>query len=130
MLLDSGTYQKVDGLLRNQWSASSGIGGRFAPELVVDFPQIMQFHAFYMKSSSCKSNPDNINITQQISLKSGQHVNFISRDSNDGFINRIACSHVDKLPPFEGQIGIDIDYLVITINEWGPFNGVVFHLDL
>lgn len=85
---------------------------------------------FYMKSSSCKSNPDNINITQQISLKSGQHVNFISRDSNDGFIDRIACSQVDKLPPFEGQIGIDIDYLVITINEWGPFNGVVFHLDL
>jgi hypothetical protein len=42
LLLDSGTYQKVDGLFRNQWSASSGIGGRHVPELVVDFPRIMQ----------------------------------------------------------------------------------------
>jgi hypothetical protein len=41
LLLDSGSYQKVDGLLRNWWSASSGIGGRFAPEFVVVFPRIM-----------------------------------------------------------------------------------------
>lgn len=73
---------------------------------------------FFMGSSSCKSNPDNINITQQISLKLGESVNFINRTSNDGFIERIACSAVNKYPPFEGQIDIDIDYLVITINEW------------
>jgi hypothetical protein len=42
LLLDSGLYQKVDALRRNQWSASAGIGGRLAPELVVGFPRIMQ----------------------------------------------------------------------------------------
>jgi hypothetical protein len=41
LLLDSGLYQKVDALRRNQWSASAGIGGRLAPELVVGFPRIM-----------------------------------------------------------------------------------------
>ena len=85
---------------------------------------------FYMASSSCKSNPDNINITQQISLKSGESVNIINKDSNFGFIERVACEHVDKYPPFEGQIDLNADYLVITLNEWGPFNGVVFHLAL
>jgi hypothetical protein len=34
----------VDALRRNQWSASAGIGGRLAPELVVGFPRIMQAH--------------------------------------------------------------------------------------
>ena len=87
-------------------------------------------YPFDMESSSCKSNPDNIHITQQISLNAGRSVNIINRTSNDGFINRIACSHVDKYPPFKGQIGMNINYLVITINDWGPFTGVVFHLDL
>jgi hypothetical protein len=51
LLLDSGLYQKVDALRRNQWSASARIGGRLAPELVVGFPRIMQMWEYLLNEN-------------------------------------------------------------------------------
>ena len=38
----------MDGLLRNQWTVSFGISGRFAPESVDGFPRIMQIQSLYV----------------------------------------------------------------------------------
>jgi hypothetical protein len=38
--IDSAHPQKVDGMLRNQWTTYSGFGGRLAPESVVAFDRI------------------------------------------------------------------------------------------
>jgi hypothetical protein len=54
----SGHSQKVDDLLQNQWTVSSGIDGRHVPELVVDFPRIMQ-----------SSSPESFLIYKNTSLK-------------------------------------------------------------
>ncbi len=38
---DSGTAQKVDDMLRNQWTICFGFSGRHAPDLVDDMLRIM-----------------------------------------------------------------------------------------
>ncbi len=38
---DSGTVQKVDDMLRNQWILCFGFSGRHVPDLMDDFPRIM-----------------------------------------------------------------------------------------
>jgi len=40
--IDSAHPQKVDGMLRNQWTTCSGFGGRLAPVSVVAFDRITQ----------------------------------------------------------------------------------------
>jgi hypothetical protein len=37
---DSGNRQKVDGMRRNHWPTSSGLGGRHAPDSVATFGRI------------------------------------------------------------------------------------------
>jgi hypothetical protein len=69
------------------------------------------------------SCPDHFNITHQFSLGGGDSTKLYSLDYS-------RCSSSTRLSTFEGRISPAASYLVINVDEWGPFNGVVFHLDL
>ena len=70
-----------------------------------------------------KDCPDHFNITQQMSLKPGEGKKIDSYSSS-------FCHSSRYLSYFEGRISLNASYLVITIDDWGPFSGVVFHMDL
>ena len=80
---------------------------------------------FDMVSTDCQRRGDEINITQQLSLNSNgtETIKSVKWHQNP-------CVTPRYIPPFEGRIDINVDYLVITINDWGPFSDVVFHMDM
>lgn len=80
-------------------------------------------YPYYLRTNGCRNNPDTINLTHQMSI-SGEDSVEIDSYSWDG------CTEADNIPPFEGRIPIDAEYLIVTIDNWGPFNGIEFHLDL
>ena len=49
---DSGAVQKVDGMLRNPWILCSGFSGRHVPDLLDDFPRIMQLVSFWSTNTN------------------------------------------------------------------------------
>jgi len=77
---------------------------------------------FDMSFFLCDRYPENINLTIQLTV-GGEKTQSISSDS-------YGCSWDYYFPPFNGRISLDAEYLIVTINNWGPFNGVVFHLYL
>lgn len=80
-------------------------------------------YPFSLADESCDSTPDNLYLPQQITIDSGDTVNIYSMKW-DG------CSSSEVLPPFKGVLPVNASQLTISINNWGPFNNVVYYLDL
>jgi len=80
-------------------------------------------YEFSMVNSDCKKSPDVIHLTQQLTIDGKEKTNIYCSDW-------YACSGGKYLPPLKGVISLQATRLIVTINDWGPFNGVVFHLDL
>jgi uncharacterized protein YgiM (DUF1202 family) len=81
--LDSGRYEKVDGLLRNEWTISAGIGGRLPPELMDDFPRIMQTLQVSV-DTNCRSGPGKAYDILTI-LRIGKTAEVVARNYNSSY---------------------------------------------
>lgn len=80
-----------------------------------------QGNQFPMKTwNSCL---DDFNITHQFSLNAGSSQKIYSSPYT-------SCGYAHVLSSFEGTINHNASYLVIKIDDWGPFSGIVFHMDL
>lgn len=71
----------------------------------------------------CKDNPDFIHLTQQLTMYGKDAIKITSS-------NYTNCHSVYNIPWIKGVIPLKATKLIVTINDWGPFDGVVFHLDL
>lgn len=80
-------------------------------------------YSFSLSDTDCVESPDNIHLTQQLTLKSGESMNINSSDW-------LGCWQNNYIPPIKGVLPITVNQLIVTINNWGPFNGVTFILDL
>jgi hypothetical protein len=82
----------VDDLFRNQWSTSSGISGRFAPEFVVDFPRIMQFDTYDFD------------------------IKYVDAQDNHNIWTLISCDGDKSI--ISGKCFVNRDVYFITKNKW------------
>lgn len=73
---------------------------------------------------NCRDSPDFVHLTQQLSIGGKEKINIGGNDIN------WACTGSKYLPTMKGVISLQATKLIVTINDWGPFDGVVFHLDL
>lgn len=80
-------------------------------------------YLFSLVNSQCKDEPDNIHLPQQITIDGTESI-VIRSDPWSG------CGGEKYFPPFAGVIPRQAKQLWVTIEKWGPFEGVVFYLDL
>ena len=80
---------------------------------------------FLLTQNQCREEPDNIHLTQQLTIEAGESIN-IEGYADWGW----GCSFNYYFPPFKGVLPLNADQLIISVNDWGPFNDVEFVLDL
>lgn len=80
---------------------------------------------FLLSQNQCREEPDNIHLTQQLTIEAGESIN-IEGYADWGW----GCLYNDYFPPFKGILPLNADQLIISVNNWGPYKDVNFVLDL
>jgi hypothetical protein len=80
-------------------------------------------YEFSLSDENCKSSPDHIHLPQQITIEAGDSINIEGSDW-------LGCWENDNIPPIKGVLPVSASQIIVTITDWGPFNGVTYYLDL